>query len=73
MTEQEIHTQQLIIWGKMEVLITEREMAIAENKQRDIQGLAIAYTEDAFSGICERMETAVTELKVLAKVQNEGS
>jgi len=36
---------------QMEVLITEREGMIAENKQREHHGQGITHTEDEFSAI----------------------
>lgn len=39
----------------LEALITEREGMIAENKQREFQGEAMAYSHDDFIGIQQSM------------------
>lgn len=40
----------------LEVLITEREGMIAENQQRIRRGESLAYTEDAFNSLAQRIE-----------------
>lgn len=39
---------------QIEILITEREAMIAENKQRELQGKALAYDEQAFLALQNR-------------------
>ena len=45
-------------WNKMvelEALITEREGMIAENKQREILGQSMAYNDQIFMELAERI------------------
>lgn len=41
---------------QMEQIICEREGMVAENKQREHQGLAMAYDYDAFTSLYSQLE-----------------
>lgn len=40
---------------RFEALVTRREGMIAENKQRELEGKSLAYTEDAFRSLSDEM------------------
>ncbi len=46
---------------RLEMLITEREAMIAENKQREFLGQAMAYSDDDFYAVADRMRKLAKE------------
>lgn len=51
-----MNEQRELLYFKMQLLQAEIEMngMIAENKQREIEGKSMAYTEEAFAALIER-------------------
>jgi len=48
---------------RMESLITQREMMIALNKEREYKGYGVAYSEDAFYELIEQFIALMHELE----------
>jgi len=51
-----MNQQELIVKIKLEALITEREMMIVKNKEREINNESLAYDEKSFIGLLSEIK-----------------
>lgn len=53
----------LIARIELEMMVTEREMMVAENKQREILGQSMAYQDDSFFELSDRMNELLQRMQ----------